>query len=76
MMLMLLCIMAGIAYKEEKPWSNVSTFWNRFVVLKTISEAEALKWSIAHPPRIDFPSTIIRFPTRGVQGHPPKDHMT
>jgi len=58
-MLMLLCIMATIAYKEEKPWSNVSTFWNRFVVLKTISKTEALRWSIAHPPRIDFPSTII-----------------
>jgi len=34
---LILTVMATIAYMEDKPWSNVNRFWERFVVLNQIS---------------------------------------
>jgi hypothetical protein len=64
-----LCSMATVAYMEEKPWSNVPVFWNRFVVLKTIPSSQTLT-----PPH--YPPNLETHGTTGTAGVKPAQTQT
>ncbi len=49
-----------IAYMEDKPWSNVVVFWDRFVILKSLPTKE--KWPRYPPDLNGFPSTMVSIP--------------
>jgi hypothetical protein len=56
---MVLCTMGAVAYMEERPWSNIVTFWRRYVVLKHMSTVKFPQY----PPKLeDFPSTTVPIP--------------
>jgi hypothetical protein len=57
---MVLCVMSAIAYVEERPWSNIVSFWKRFVILNRLPP---IGRSPKYPPRFeDFPPTSVPVP--------------
>src|SRR5216684_8163646 len=70
-----LFVVSVLTFMEDRPWSNLLVFWNRFFVLRPLSVAIGVP---SYPPDFSrFPSTSIPIPSKKDSLVPPKiDHST
>jgi hypothetical protein len=58
-LIMVCSVMGTIAYMEERPWSNMTVFWRRFIILNQIHTAAKPP---TYPPKVEDLTTMIPIP--------------